>query len=918
MAYKLLYNDELLFDPYSDNIVTDAQLTSKYNNPDYFDFTVPITNDLYNKLSERSGSIKLFYDDEKIFDGIITSIDVDIDGNKSIKCSGALDYLNDTLVRPYATKSGESQTLAPDTISGIFQWYIDQHNKHTMDPRKHFSVGVNQGAMLSENNVFSRKSDSLPTTWDEIKNAILDDHGGFIFVEYSGNSNVLNLYGDIHKSNAQIIDFGVNITDFSKVTDTTDQYTAIRPSGYTPEAPENDPNKKMYPITISDLPDNPFDSDLVKKGDVIYSISAVQRYGYKEYAYSNNDITDTNNLLKSAAVMLKTLISPAETITVKAVDLALYMNGYKHLRVGQAVRIRSKLHSTDEYMMVNSIVLDINNPSNTEYELGIPYDTLTGQQSSYLKNLNSSINSAIDSVAGLDQVSKDTAKKAEDANNTANAAKDTADTAKNTADTANATANKAQTTANNAQNTANNAQNTANNAQNTANNAQNTANNASSKADQAQNAADKASLKAAEAKTTADGKNKVFTEKMEPAHTGLTKGDLWQKLDSSGHISSVNVWNGTKFTAYSLVADSLLVPGSINGSVLIQDGTIEAKNIKIGNGEILTELLKARKIVTDDVEAGQFKGYVFTGSIFQSSESENTGIKLNDNSLQMWDSTHNQTVYLDGEGKSNVLTGTFQTRASGHRVRISPNYVSHTIGSSEEYIGDGLEFPAYKDSTAYFVSPTITSQIMSNQVGEMSGMDLWSGRVAQHDPGSLLQLRSKPRQRGGTGRDGVTSKVYALADVDYDEPDIIQKSRAFLTLNGDVNEGSNAWLEAEDGNGRVGVGANIGTGYVYLGGFLGGFTNRQTFQGQAAWRAWWPNSGSTIAPGAASEVNCTLSPTKYGRYFVIANADSDWAGIIAHPKKTGGQSGFTLKLYNADVQPCPVDIWAEFLAYLVK
>lgn len=897
MAYKLLYNDELLFDPYSDNIVTDAQLTSKYNNPDYFDFTVPITNDLYNKLSERSGSIKLFYDDEKIFDGIITSIDVDIDGNKSIKCSGALDYLNDTLVRPYATKSGESQTLAPDTISGIFQWYIDQHNKHTMDPKKHFSVGVNQGAMLSENNVFSRKSDSLPTTWGEIKNAILDDHGGFIFVEYSGNSNVLNLYGDIHKSNAQIIDFGVNITDFSKTTDTTDQYTAIRPSGYTPEAPENDPNKKMYPITISDLPDNPFDSDLVKKGDVIYSISAVQRYGYKEYAYSNNDITDTNNLLKSAAVILKTLISPAETITVKAVDLALYMNGYKHLRVGQAVRIRSKLHSTDEYMMVNSIVLDINNPSNTEYELGIPYDTLTGQQSSYLKNLNSSINSAIDSVAGLDQVSKDTAKKAEDANNTANAAKDTADTAKNTADTANATANKAQTTANNAQNTADNA---------------------SSKADQAQNAADKASLKAAEAKTTADGKNKVFTQTEEPAHTGLTKGDLWQKLDSSGHISSVNVWNGTKFTAYSLVADSLLVPGSINGSVLIQDGTIEAKNIKIGNGEILTELLKARKIVTDDVEAGQFKGYVFTGAIFQSSEAENTGMKLNSNSLQMWDSTHNKTVYLDGEGKSNILTGTFQTRISGHRVCISPNYASQTIGGSEKFTGDGLEFQAYKGSTEYFVSPTITSQIISNQVGEMSGIDLWSGRVAQHDPGSFLQLQSKPRQRGGTGSDGVTSKVYAMADTDYDENDIMKKSRAYLTLNGDANEGSSAWLEAEDGNGHVGVGANINTGYVYLGGFLGGLTNRQTFQGQAAWRAWWPNSGSTIASGAASQVNCTLSPTKYGRYFVIANADSDWAGIIAHPTKTGGQSGFTLKLYNADVQPCPVDIWAEFLAYLVK
>lgn len=203
----------------------------------------------------------------------------------------------------------------------------------------------------------------------------------------------------------------------------------------------------------------------------------------------------------------------------------------------------------------------------------------------------------------------------------------------------------------------------------------------------------KAEAEAKAAKTTADGKNKVFTQATEPAHAGLTKGDLWQKLDSSGHISSVNVWNGTKFTAYSLVADSLLVPGSVNGSVLIKDGTVEAKNIKIGNGEILTELLKARKIVTDDVEAGQFKGYVFTGAIFQSSEADDTGMKLNSSSLRMWDSAHNQTVYLDGEGKSNVLTGTFQTRVSGHRLRISPDFKASIVGGTETFTGDRIGIP---------------------------------------------------------------------------------------------------------------------------------------------------------------------------------------------------------------------------------
>lgn len=428
----------------------------------------------------------------------------------------------------------------------------------------------------------------------------------------------------------------------------------------------------------------------------------------------------------------------------------------------------------------------------------------------------------------------------------------------------------------------------------------------------------KAEAEAKAAKTTADGKNRIFAQMYEPTHSGLRAGDLWYELDRDGHIGSVHVWNGWSFAAYTLVADSLLVPGSVDGGVLIKDGSIEAKNVHIGNGEILTELLKARKIVTDDVEAGQFRGYVFTGSVFQSSEMEDTGLKLDSASLRMWDSNHNQTVYLDGEGKSNLLTGTFQTRASGHRVRISPDYKSATIGGTETFVGDGLEFPAYDSSNgAYHSFPAVASVVQSDEVGTMSAMNLWSGHVNKNDPAAFMRLNSKPRERGGTGSGGVTSEVFAVANTDYDEPDASKKTSASLVLAGDSANGSNAWLRAQGANGTVGVGANIATGYLYLGGFLGGVTNRFTFRGAVAWKAWWPNPGHSISTGASTQVNCTFSPTKYGRYYVVANADSEWAGIIAHPCNTGGQSGFTLKLYNAD-QPCPVDVYAEYLAYLVK
>ena len=380
----------------------------------------------------------------------------------------------------------------------------------------------------------------------------------------------------------------------------------------------------------------------------------------------------------------------------------------------------------------------------------------------------------------------------------------------------------------------------------------------------------------------------------------------------AGEIAA-NAVTTAALAAGAVDADKLAA-NSVNASKIVT-GAITAD--KLAANSVTAVKIAAGTITSDKVAAGQFKGYVFTGAIFQSSEAENTGMKLNSTALQMWDSNHNRTVYLDGEGKSNVLTGTFQTRTSGHRVRISPDYQTYIIGGSETFTGDGIEFPAYNGSTAYFSHPAIASVIQSNQVGSMGELDLWSGHVSKNDPAAFMSLRSKPRKKGGTGSGGVTSRVHAVANTDYDEPDESKKSSAFLTLSGDSANGSECWLEAQDANGEVGVGANIGTGYVYLGGYLGGITNRFTFHAQAAWKAWYPNPGSKIATGASMQVGCTFSPTKYGHYYVVANADSQWAGIIAHPMNTGGQSGFTLKLYNAD-QPCPVDVYAEFLAYLVK
>ena len=398
--------------------------------------------------------------------------------------------------------------------------------------------------------------------------------------------------------------------------------------------------------------------------------------------------------------------------------------------------------------------------------------------------------------------------------------------------------------------------------------------------------------------------------------------------------------------AANAVTTAALAAGVVNADKLAAN-SVNAD--KIVSGAITTDKLAANSITavkiaagtitSDKVAAGQFKGYVFTGAVFQSSEAANTGMKLNSTALQMWNANHERTVFLDGEGKSNVLTGTFQTRVSGHRVRISPDYQSHAIASSETFVGDGIEFPSYNGSTAYYQHPTVASAIQSSEVGTMSELDLWSGHVAKNDPGTQLRLQSMPRSKGATGS-GITSKAYLLANTNWEEADASKKSSACLDMEGVGGSGASAYLEvhsdsgslcktvvnaygakaetwctASDANGKIGVGSDISTGYVYLGGYLGGITNRRTFQ-SANWRIY---QNATLTAGfTVPQTTWSWTPAKFGRYYGVCNSDLGWGSIFMHVCNTGGAGSMQVIGYNAGNGTYKGDMYVNAIAWLTK
>lgn len=392
----------------------------------------------------------------------------------------------------------------------------------------------------------------------------------------------------------------------------------------------------------------------------------------------------------------------------------------------------------------------------------------------------------------------------------------------------------------------------------------------------------------------------------------------------------------TAALAAGVVNADKLAANSVNASKIVT-GAITAD--KLAANSVTAVKIAAGTITSDKVAAGQFKGYVFTGAIFQSSEAANTGMKLNSTALQMWDSNHKQTVYLDGEGKSNVLTGTFQTRTSGHRIRISPDYQSYAISGSETFVGDGIEFPAYNGSTGHYRYPAIASAIQSSEVGTMSELDLWSGYVAKNDPGTQLRLQSRPRSKGATGS-GVTSMAYLSASTDRDEADASKKSSAWLDMEGVGGSGASAYLEvrsdsgslcktvvnaygakaktwctASDANGEIGVGSDISTGYLYLGGYLSGITNRHTFQ-STNWRIY--QNATLAADFTVPQTTWSWTPAKFGRYYGVCNSDLNWGSIFMHVCNTGGAGSMQVMGYNAGNGTFHGDMYVNAIAWLTK
>lgn len=101
---------------------------------------------------------------------------------------------------------------------------------------------------------------------------------------------------------------------------------------------------------------------------------------------------------------------------------------------------------------------------------------------------------------------------------------------------------------------------------------------------------------------TPDGGNHIYAGADEPTppKDGFKAGDLWYQTNADGQIAAVKVWNGTVWNGYDMVANSILVAGSV-GSTLIADGAVTTA--KITAGAVTADQIAANTITGDEIKA---------------------------------------------------------------------------------------------------------------------------------------------------------------------------------------------------------------------------------------------------------------------------------------------------------------------------
>lgn len=394
MGYQIKCDDYLLHDLRLDDekiIVLNPKCTLEVNTVGTASFMILSEHPNYGVLKKMRSIFEILQDGKPIFRGRMTGDTRDFDNTKLVDLEGLLAFFNDSVVKPFVfpddflNHSGYKTAAASGNVVEFFlKWLIDQHNEQVQEFQR---LKLGKVTVSDPNNYISRSTEEYLNTWEVLKTRLFDSSlGGYLCIRYEADGNYVDYLQDFEFTNSQPIEYGENLLDLSFDSDASATYSAIIPVGAEVETEYNYGTAEgeyvdfeltetvKEKITISGLPDGNITDDIVKKGDVLYSKSAVEQYGWICAPVSEttwDDVTEAGNLQsKGVDFLTKKAIMLTNTITIKAFDLHFSDEEIEAFRIYGYVSLLSKPHDQEDSLKLTKLEIDIQNPQNTIITLG--------------------------------------------------------------------------------------------------------------------------------------------------------------------------------------------------------------------------------------------------------------------------------------------------------------------------------------------------------------------------------------------------------------------------------------------------------------------------------------------------------------------------------------------------------------------
>lgn len=346
--YRVYLNDKIIYSPGDDEKqVLSPKLELAVNVSGSFSFRLTKLHPDYDGVQPMSSYVRVEEDGKPIFYGRVLSVEKDFYGTKEVRCEGELAYFLDSIQEPYRYQNY--------SLRGFLSSIISRHNAK-VDIAKRFTLG--QVTVIDPNDSIYRYT-NWETTLDVLMEKLVKRLGGYLRIRHVGSMRYLDYLESFDNTNTQEIVFGENLLDYTDNLDAGDIATRIIPLG-----------ARLETSSIEGLEEYTTIKSVNGGLSYIESGEAVKSYGIITKTVSFDNVTEPQNLLAKGRKYLEDVQFADIGITLKAIDLHLMNPAIESVKIGDDIRVISKVHGLNRIFPVTSLSLSLDKPQDSTFVLG--------------------------------------------------------------------------------------------------------------------------------------------------------------------------------------------------------------------------------------------------------------------------------------------------------------------------------------------------------------------------------------------------------------------------------------------------------------------------------------------------------------------------------------------------------------------